>query len=470
MKNILIIANGDMAKHFVQWVGKSRIDDNHYYITCNNHTESILKPTSNLSFIKEDPTSYLRLSNIMRNIDFAVVFIVMEDREEGFATYRNIRLIAPRLRIVFSSKWDDLYINDDNVKVININELMASSLYEELPNVPVIAKNIGLAKGEIMEILVPFGSSYTYRHIGSVSHRKWRIILIYRKDKQILPNSATMIKPNDRLIIAGNPTLLEEVYSSITERKRLFPEPFGKNLYLIIDLNQNREDIEIMLKEAIYLKEHFIDSKLYIRILHMKNSNILDELKKNESDTIQILDDCDNSELFNIIEYDTSECDIGLFLIDDKIFKKQMQERIYLLKRPLYIFGESSLYNIGKAIILMGDEVEMETLSSSVFDICETLNLKLSLCNYDPEGDFSEKKNIIEHYETLANLHSFKIEIKEKKANPIRELREESNILHIAPFDKSVMYKPIANFFSQNFSRYFLGIRKHPKLLIPIED
>ncbi len=112
----------------------------------------------------------------------------------------------------------------------------------------------------------------------------------------------------------------------------------------------------------------------------------------------------------------------------------------------------------------------MESLSSSVFDICETLNLKLILCNYDPEGDFAEKKNIIEHYETLANLYNFKIEIKQKRANPIRELREESDILHIIPFDKSVMKRPIANFFSQNFSRYFLGIKKHPKLLIPIED
>jgi len=470
MKNILILANGDMAKHFVQWVGKSRIDSNHYYITCNGDTEKILKPTSNLSFIKEDPTSYLRLSNIMRNIEFAVVFIVMEDREEGFATYRNIRLIAPRLRIVFSSKWDDLYINDDYIKIINIHELMASSLYEELPNVPVIAQNIGLAKGEIMEVLVPFGSPYAYRHVGSVSHRKWRIVIIYRNEKQILPNSATMIKPNDRLIIAGNPTLLEEVYSSITERKRLFPEPFGKNLYLLIDLKQDRENIDIMLKEAIYLKEHFVDSQLFIRILNIKEADILDELKKNESNTVHILDKYESSEIFNTIEYDTTECDIGLFLIDDKLFRKQMQERLYLLKRPVYIFGESSIYNIDKAIILMGDEVDMETLSSSVFDICETLNLKLSLCNYDPEGDFGEKKNIIEHYETLSNLHNFKIEIIEKRANPIRELREKSNILHIAPFDKSVMNSPLANFFSLNFSRYFLGIKKHPKLLIPIED
>jgi len=470
MKNILILANGEMAKHFVQWVGKSRIDSNHYYITCNGDTEKVIKPTSNLSFIKEDPTSYLRLSNIMRDIEFAVVFIVMENREEGFATYRNIRLISPRLRIVFSSKWDDLYINDDYIKIININELMASSLYEELPNVPVIAKNIGLGKGEIMEVLVPFGSSYAYRHVGSVSHRKWRIVIMYRSEKQILPNSATMIKPNDRLIIAGNPTLLEEVYSSITERKRLFPEPFGKNLYLLIDLKQNREDIYIMLKEAIYLKDHFVDSQLFIRILNKKESDILDELKKDESNTVHILEEYESSEIFNTIEYDTTECDIGLFLIDDKLFRKQMQERLYLLRRPVYIFGENSIYNIDKAIILMGDEVAMETLSSSVFDICETLNLKLSLCNYDPEGDFGEKKNIIEHYETLSNLHNFKIEIIEKRANPIREIREESNILHIAPFDKSIMNNPIANFFSLNFSRYFLSIKKHPKLLIPIED
>jgi hypothetical protein len=112
----------------------------------------------------------------------------------------------------------------------------------------------------------------------------------------------------------------------------------------------------------------------------------------------------------------------------------------------------------------------MESLSSSAFDICESLNLKLILYNYDPEGDFSEKRNIIEHYETLANLHNFKIEIKEKRANPIRELKNLSNVLHIMPFNKSIMNKPIANFFSQNISRYFLSAKKHPKLLIPIED
>ncbi len=470
MKNILILAHGDIAKHFVQWVDKSRINNNRYYITCNNHTKLDIKNRPNLTIIEEDPTSYLRLSHIMQGIEFSVAFIVMENREEILATYRNIRMINPKLRIVYSSKWDDLYINDDNIKIINIYELIASSLYEELPNVPIIAKNIGLAQGEIMEVLVPFGSPYAYRHIGSVSNRKWKIILIYRNDKQIFTNNATMIKPNDRLIVAGNPTLLEEVYKTITERKKLFPEPFGKNLYLILDMNQNIEDISIELNESIFIKKQFAHSKLYIRVLNMKNSDIIDNIIKEEKIDIEILEKCEQNELLNIIEYDMMEYDIGLFLIDGRIFKKALQKRLYILKKPIYIFGENSLYNISKAVILITDESQMESISSSVFDVCETLNLQLSLCNYVPDGDFSEKKNIIEHYETLANLHNFKIEIVEKRINPIRELREESDILNIIPFDKSVMNRPIVNFFSQNFSRYFLSIKKHPKLLIPIED
>lgn len=470
MKNVLILAHGNMARHFIQWVDKSHIDNNHYYITCDNYHITDIKATSNLTFIKKDPTSYLKLSRIMCDIEFTVVFIVMENKEEALAIYKNIRLIAPKIRIIFSSKWDNLSIHDDNIKIIDINELMASSLYEKLPNVPIIAKNIGLAQGEIMEVLVPFGSPYTYRHVGSVSYRKWRIILIYRDDKQIFANNATMIKPNDRLIIAGNPTVLEEIYKIITERKKLFPEPFGKNLYLIIDMKQDKEDILIELNEAIFIVEQFSDSQLYIRILNMKNSNILDKLKIKDKTKIKILEDCEHTELLNIIEYDMTQYDIGLFLIDDKIFRKSLEKRLYILKRPIYIFGENSLYNISKAIILISNENQMESISSLAFDICKILNLQLTLCNYEPEGDFTEKKNIIEHYETLANIHSFKIKIKEKKTNPIRKLREDDNILHIAPFDKSIMNKPIANFFSQNFSRYFLGIKKHPKLLIPIED
>ncbi len=470
MKNILILANGNMAKHFVQWVGKSRIDNNHYYITCTNHKEPISQSGGNLSFIEDDPTSYLKLKNIMADIEFIKVFIVMINKDEALYSYKNIRIIEPKIRIVFVSNWDELKLNDENTKVININELIASSLYEELPNVPVIAKNIGLAKGEIMEILVSFGSSYAYRHVGSLSNRKWRIVAIYRNEKQLFPTNATMIKPNDRIIIIGNPIVLEEVYKRITKRKGLFPEPYGRNLYIILDIEKNREDILIEVNEAVFLSNKFSKSKLYIRLLGEAEGDILDELKKFETEYIEILDNINRKELIETINYETNHYEIGLFLISRTMFDKSFRKILYIEKKPIYLFGEQSLYNISKAIILMEEEEAMESLSSSVFDLSETLGLQLSLYNYDPEGDFLDKKNIIEHYESLSKIYGLKIDIKEKKINPIRELREESDILQIIPFNKKILKKPILNFFSRNFSRYFLGIKKHPQLLIPIED
>jgi hypothetical protein len=469
MKNILILANGDIAKHFVQWVGKSRIDNNHYYITCNINHEIFSTSSKNLSFIEDDPTSYLKLKNIMSSVEFIVVFIVMNNKDEALYSYKNIRIINPKLRVIFVSDWDELKLNDENTQLMNIKELIASSLYEKLPNVPVIAKNIGLAKGEIMEVLVSFGSSYAYRHVGSVTHKKWRIVAIYRDDKQLFPTNATMIKPNDRLIIIGNPLVLEEVYKRITKRKGLFPEPFGKNLYLIIDIEQSKEDILIEVNEAVFLSNKFSKSKLYISVMGDRESDILDELKKFESKYIEVIR-ITKKEILETISHETTQYNIGLFLINTTLFQKTFQDILYLEKRPIYLFGEQSLYNISKAIILMADEMEMESLSSAVFDLSETLGLKLSLCNYDPEGDFLDKKNVIEHYETLSNIYGLKINIEEKKSNPVRELREKSDILHIVPFNKLVMKKPIINFFSRNFSRYFLNIKKHPQLLIPIED
>ncbi len=487
MKNILILANGNLAKHFVEWVGKSRIGDNHYYIVCpNNNFNMNLTSKSNFKFINTDPTSYMRLQKIMDKIEFAIAFVVMTDRDESLYAFKNIRMIDKKILVILVSRWDDFALNDeddDNISIININEIMAGHLYEYLPNVPVIAKNIGLGRGEIMEILVPFGSSFAYRHIGSLSHRKWRIVAVYRKEKQIFPNNAMMLKPNDTLIVIGNPIMLEGVYKTINQRKGLFPEPFGKTLYLILDMNEKREDILLQVNEAIFLSNQLSKTKLSIRLISCKNRkwftfyqpqnsySLLKELKKMENEYISINMSENNNDIYKTIDYDMSQLDIGLFLLNRNLFTKtKFKEYLYGITRPIYIFGEKSIYNINEAVILMGDEVQMESLSSSVFDIAETLGLKLSLCDFNPEGDYSDKEKIIEHYESLSTLYNFKINIVKKEANPITELRNHDDILHIAPFTRTIMDKPLFNFFSTRISRYFLSIKKHPQLLIPIEN
>lgn len=472
MKNILILANGDIAKHFVQWVGKSRIDDNHYYITCSNvHANSSPPLVDNLTFIDADPTSFIRLKHIMEERDFTMVFIVMNEREESLYALKNIRKLTEKLLVVFLSKWDNLTLDDDNLSLLNVNEIVTANLYEKLPNVPMIAQNIGLGRGEIMEILIPFGSSFAYRHVGAISHRKWRIVAIYRKGKQLFPNNATMLLPNDRLIVVGNPIVLEEVYKRINKRQGVFPEPFGKNLYLIVDMNHQKEEILLQVNEAIFLSNQLIKTKLFIRLIHICDLETIDEVRSLETPNISVTVTYNPDNILTDIDYDVSQHDIGLFLVSDQqFFKKNFKKYLYGLMRPIYVFGDKSLYNIEKAVILMGEDAEMESLSTSVFDFSESLGLKLSLCNYNPEGDFEERDHIVEHYESLSRLYNFKITIDKKRVNPIRELIKHDDVLHIAPFTRKASDVSFVDRLLTNFMLYFLSVKKHPQLLIPVDN
>lgn len=472
MKNVLILANGEIAKEFVHRIDKSRINENHYYISFSK--ESILgqKCMGNITCLDIDPTSYMRLKQVMEDKEFRVAFIIMDREDESLYTFKNIRKIDSKILIVCVNSWGDkFYIEDENISMIDVNELVGGNLYEKLPNIPIIAKNIGLGRGEIMEVLVPVGSSFAFRHVGAIAHRKWRVVAIYRNEKQILPNSATMILPNDRLIVMGNPIVLEGIYKKINRRQGVFPEPFGRNLYLIIDVGLSKEDILLQINEAVFLSNQLAQTKLYIRLTCINNLAFIHELRIFENEHVLLLLSYKDEEILHDIDYDMSQYDIGLFILDSNLFfKKNYKEYLYDLSCPIYLFGDKSLYNIKEAVILMGDETEMESLSSSVFDFSENLGLSLSLCDYNPEGDFEENSNIIEHYESLSRLYNFKITIEKKRANPVRELLKHDEILHIAPFSQSVRDISFINFLSTEVSHYFLSIRKHPQLLIPVDN
>ena len=74
-------------------------------------------------------------------------------------------------------------INDPMVRIYKGIEVLANGMVENLPNIPVLAQNIGLRQGEIMEIRIPFGSSYAYRYIGSIEQNSGKFWTLYRNQK-----------------------------------------------------------------------------------------------------------------------------------------------------------------------------------------------------------------------------------------------------------------------------------------------
>ncbi len=470
MKNILILADGSIARHFVEWVGRKRIADNKYYVTCYKADATPEKLGKNITLIHADPTSYAKMKRIMDDVKFTHIFVVMEEKEDAIYALKNIRLLDTKVRIILVNQWDDEEIGRDmeNITHIDVNELMAAHLYDQLPNVPLVAQNVGLGRGEIMEIHVPFGSAYAYRHVGSILQRKWKIAAIYREDKQILPTNATMIRPNDALLVVGKPMVLDGVYRAINKRIGLFPEPFGHDLYLLLDFRYDQERALQYLRESSYLTEKLENKSLFVRIINPSNFALIDELRKFESDQVTLLISYDEEDAAAIIEYDIGEHDIGLVLASTETFEAdELKEILYNLKKLVYLFGDCPLYNVHESVVLIGEDEKMESISSTAFDISESLGLKLKLCDFDPEGDFESKKMILEHYETLSHIFNIDIGIEQKVANPIRELSRMENVLQVVPFEKALSSEGFLKLLSTKIDDFLLRSQKHPKLLVP---
>ena len=469
IKDILILADNPILKSFLEWTLKEKTMDNRYTIV--SLSTDILIESNRFIYRNIDPTSYNKLLNITQERVYSSVFILMSSIDDTNYTLANIKRIDSKITIFLLDSWDLDYSDDEynNLNIINMNQIISSHLYHKLPNVPLIAQNIGLGNGEIMEVLVPYGSSFAYRHVGSITQRKWKIVSIYRNRKQILPSNATMIRPNDTMIIVGRPIVLDGIYKSVNERHGQFPKPFGDNIYLVLDLSQDIEYAICYLSQAIFLLNRLNNKILKVRIINATNFNLMSEIKNYRNDNIDISISYGKEDFSSIIEYDIYENSIGVVLASvDTINANSLNQDIYSLKKMLYIFGYTPLHDIKNAQILISDDsASMESVSSSVFDISQTLKLSLNLSNYAPDGDFSDKKMIIEHYETLSGIFNYPINIEQKEANPIREMRAKESTIQLLPFSEDIKKRNIFNIFSQQIEDYILSVDLYPKLLIP---
>lgn len=470
MKNILILASGSIAKHFIDWVSKNRVAENQYYVTCYKSGTTPPELGRNITLIDADPTSFSKLDRIMSETQFSNIFIVMEEIEDVRYVLKNISLIGKKVRIVLVNQWDDPDIGKDqeNIAIVHSASLIAAHLYDQLPNVPLVAQNVGLGRGEIMEVHIPFGSAYAYRHIGSIRQNKWKIAALYRDEKQILPTSATMIRPNDTLLILGQPIVLDGVYRTINKRVGLFPEPFGKNIYLVLDFRYDEENALRYLKESIYLTNKLEDKSLYVRVLYPNNFQLLDELKTYESKRVTLSVYYKDENIKELIKNDIYEHNIGLVINSISTFESdKLKDTLYNLKKLVYLFGDRELSDIYKCVVLMSENEKMESISSAAFDISDMLGLQLILGDFDPEGDFESKKMIIEHYETLTHIFNIEMKIEQKVANPIRELSSMNAILQVAPFEKHLNTDSYRKMISSKVQDFLLTTTRHPKLLVP---
>ncbi|MBU0721704.1 potassium transporter TrkA [bacterium] len=467
MKKILIISDGTTGEHFIKRVISTYTSENIYYIVQLKENVYEDANPARFKFYQFDPTSLYKLSNLLK-MEFVQVFIAMDNVIDVENTIKNIRTIKKQLRVIVLNKWN-LKNEDSNVVLVNSNEILASRLIDYLPNVPVIAQNVGIGEGEIMEVLVPFGSSFVYRHIGVIEQKNWRIVALYRNRKLLMPSRRRMIQPNDLLILVGDPAVLRSVYRAIKRELGQFPEPFGSNLYLYIDMNlANNNTIEQLVERAVFAHKKF-KHDLIIKIVNPGNISVLQYIKEFSSENVKIDIEYERKEPDASFHNDIKSYHIGLVIVSKETFADcHMRRVLYESHVPVLKISDRSFSSVKDAALILSDNRDLEKVSTTIFDISQQMGFNIELYNYLNEHQ-EENEQVIEHYNNLSTIFSKSIKVIKESSNPIRTLKKKDNFIHILPFTKKLTQRRIYSLFTTDSERLYYKLDEYHQIFIPVQ-
>ena len=468
-KNVLIFADGIVAKHLLRRITRDNLTSNHYYIVYMDEEIKPKEHKGHFFFYNFDPTSFVKVSNLF-NKTYTEVVIVLGNKIDTLASYENVRKLDRNVSIVLFDRWD-LDIEDPNLIKLDANEILAGRLFDYLPDVPVIAQNVGLGQGEIMEVLVPFGSSYVYRHVGTIEQRNWRIAAIYRNNKLLLPSPNLMIWPNDLLLLIGDPSVLKHVFKSIKREVGQFPLPYGQDSYLFIDMERMEpRTIRKVMLETIFLHQRINDRTLYIRVVNPNDFGVLEFLKNYESESIEVIVDYRYREAKSLIEEDFKKRNIGLFILHNGCFEDQeMRKFLYQLHIPVLSLSDKERFTAIKEVaMVVTPDRRLENISATLFDLAIQLRLGIRLYeNFDADDEVI--KNIEEHFKNLAQIFSKPMSITKSKTNVIKELMAKEDLLLVYPFSESILKATKTNIFCTDPLKLFYKLDKFHQIFLPEE-
>ena len=473
MKNVLIILDGKITKYLLKRMVSLNNNSNKYDIVYLD--DSILPDDipANFTLYKFDPTSYSKISFVLKKVLYQDALIVLNSKEDTLAVIKNIRVQYPKLSFTIFDQWD-LKVDDENINYYRGNDILSNGLVEQLPNIPVFAQNIGQRQGEIMEVKIPFGSNYAYRYIGSIGQKNWKIVALYRHDKLLTIKPSLVLKPNDVIIIIGKPDILTQVYSAISKSKKQFPMPFGSNIYIYIDLFiQSEEEVLNAIEDVKILHKRMQNNKLVVKITRPTTVEVLNKINNILENIDNVIIDMDyhNLGIQSILKADKIKFDIGMIVLTLSLLShKEAIQNIVSLKLPIFKVGGENISSLKSSLILLSDNKLYEQISPILFDISSQLKIKPKIFDIDPIGD-KNTEELVSHLNNLSKIFNQNITVVTEKSNPIKKLNKEQNILQILPLDEEMFHKRRFKFLSTNSDLLSFDINKFNQILIPvIED
>ena len=472
MKNYLLVCSGLTARTFVKRIQNFDHKEAFYDIICERQEDMqglACDAKSQMCFHYFDPTSAMKFVKIFDQKKHNQIFIIMINSDDSKMVYKNIRSLNKKIQITLLDYWDlDLEIDsDNNLDIINSKDILSNRMLSKISYLSLYGQFVGLGKGELLEVSLPFSSIYAYRHLENIRMKDWNIAGVYRQDQILIPEPHLMLRPNDSLLLFGDPGILKEVHKAISVNQGIFPEPYGKNILHLIDMDKiNFEKVQSQIEQSLFLHQNMKNQMLFIEIFNPNDNRIFNLVRSLNVKNLHVNIAYDKLDIQSFLLNFTYKNDIGLIIIKNNLFaKKRFKKTLLRLEKCVLSLGDKPLIANKESLLLLTNNTKLENISSCIFDIAQQLQFKIRLYDIDPNQ--SDKNNIINHFENLSNIYNQKIQLQILDKNPFRVLMKRHNFLQFALLDKHILNNYFMNILFPNLDLVPNLLEDYNRLFIP---
>ncbi len=463
MNKILIFAGAKESVLLIEKLINNYSNLNEFHII---YEKDAIKPKieekENIYFYKINFFAFEYYKNIIYK-DYNKIILFIKNKTEAKFVLNKVKFTkTPILFIKFWLEFEK-FPQINNLEILDLPEILTNKIIDFLPGIPLYARNIGQGKGEILEVEIPIFSPFAYKSYSYFEERySIRVAAIYRNNELKKIDKNTIILPNDKIILIGKPSVLKELYNQIRKNIGSFPQPYGSNIYLLLDMkNMDKKEISALLKSALFLHRKLKNQKFVIRIINPTINIKIYKLYKFSD--IDIYTDYFETSYIKTLKKDTQNLNVGLIVTNNKFFYKYSKE-FFNLKKPVFKKGEEFIKKC-KALTLILHEKNIKKIASSVFDLSYQLGITLKFFNADPENPHTD---IVEYLKHLAKLFNFSnVQFSATKDNPIKKLKNEKDICLIEAIEKSPVSK-IREIIMPKIEYSYVLLDKHNQFLIPV--
>ena len=294
-----------------------------------------------------------------------------------------------------------------------------------------VAINVGLGRGEIVEIPVLPTSPAVDVRVADLRAGRWLVAAIYRGDKFMVPHGNVVIRNGDRLLLTGDPDILPHIGDYLRAGVARFPLQYGIRIVAIG---------EARLPERYRSELEFFTARTRTRALRLlvPQSAASPEMHLDRV-RVEVATFSAPEGPEALIRRDLSSLDCGCLVVPKKppswlsrlgLVRPSFARLMELLPCPILLAAGTHPY---RRILLPVTDPEASLLSAELaIDLSRQLDLRITAISVTAPSFIGgheaveEQKRALKTVIDMASLYHMKIEQVHREGNPVTEITREA--------------------------------------------